>query len=129
MWDSSHTHTYHTINQIRASHEVSKTNEVLPSDKSTTILEESISNTNTPTNNKKDTCSRQQLVGEKDNYNIQSSLDIQNNYLHSTKHPSIVPSPLESLTHKKQAINSDSLCLSQSFGGGTLPPLPSTSKF
>ena len=32
----------------------------------TTILEESISNTNTPTNNKKDTCSRQQLEGKND---------------------------------------------------------------
>ena len=31
-----------------------------------TILEESISNTTTPTNNKKDMCYRKQLVGEKD---------------------------------------------------------------
>ena len=45
---------------------MSKTNEVLHSDKPTIVLEESISNTNTPTNNKKDMCSRQQLVGDKD---------------------------------------------------------------
>ena len=31
-----------------------------------TILEESISNTTTPTNNKKDMCYRKQLIGEKD---------------------------------------------------------------
>ena len=122
----------------------------------TTILEESISNTNTPTNNKKDTCSRQQLEGKKDrsclsketwkrsqiwmikigeysnvdvemeitpnisedlsgynksslrswkrimrNSNNQSSPDIQNNYVHLTKCPSVVPSPLQSPAHKK----------------------------
>ena len=53
---------------------------------------------------------------------LQSSPDIQNNYLHPTKHLSIVPSPLESLTHKKQAINSDSLCLSQPFGHENFKP-------
>ena len=35
------------------------------------------------------------------NSNNQSSPNIQNNYVHPTKCPSVVPSPLESPAHKK----------------------------
>lgn len=142
------------------------------------ILEESITNTPTPTNNKKDIWYRQQLIGEKDkklaikgnlekilnmddknlnggysnidvemeimpniskdfsrynksslcswkrimcNSNNQSSPVVQNNFVHPIKRPSTIPFLAVSCSQKK-AIDSDSLCLPQPFGGDTLPP-------
>ena len=51
-----------------------------------------------------------------------SSPEVQTIFSHPTKHPFTVSS-LESPAHKKQALNSDSLSLSQSLSGSTFPPL------
>ena len=51
-----------------------------------------------------------------------SSLQVQTIFSHPTKRPFTVSS-LESPAHKKQALKSDSLSLSQSLAGSTFPPL------
>ena len=51
-----------------------------------------------------------------------SSPEVQPIFLHPTKRP-FTASSLESPTHKKQALDCDSLSLSQSLAGSTFPPL------